>query len=364
MPRAAEPPRLYLRKDGGRYVWIIRDRNRDRRTGCLESERDLAEKRLAEYLAEKHASRPAKGGKSDTVSLAEVMRVYVMEHAPTTASPKLIAEHIEGLMEFWGPRKVSEIKGATCRKFAESRKQSMARRQLETLRAAVNYFHKEYGLDPVPAFTLPTKHTARTRWLTRSEAAALLYAALGWRVDEDGIVSRIPPEQRSPHLCRFILIGLYTGTRSGAILALKWLPSIDSGWIDLEAVVLHRSGSGQRQTKKRQPPAAIPARLLAHLRRWKRIDGNMRHVVNWNGSSVQSIKKAFRSARKNANISNDVTPHTLRHSCATWLMQAGVEVWQAAGFLGMTAEMLERTYGHHHAAFQKEAADAVTKRRA
>jgi hypothetical protein len=28
-------------------------------------------------------------------------------------------------------------------------------------------------------------------------------------------------------------------------------------------------------------------------------------------------------------------------------MQAGVEPWQAAGFLGMTVEMLERTYGHH-----------------
>jgi hypothetical protein len=45
-------------------------------------------------------------------------------------------------------------------------------------------------------------------------------------------------------------------------------------------------------------------------------------------------------------------------------MQAGVETWQAAGFLGMTAEMLERVYGHHSSTYQKQAADAVTKRRA
>lgn len=38
--------------------------------------------------------------------------------------------------------------------------------------------------------------------------------------------------------------------------------------------------------------------------------------------------------------------------------------WQAAGFLGMTVEMLERSYGHHHSKFQKQAADAVTRRRA
>jgi integrase len=167
-----------------------------------------------------------------------------------------------------------------------------------------------------------------------------------------------------PHLRRFLLIGLYTGTRSGAILGLSWIPSVDTGWVDLEAGVMHRSGSAQRQTKKRQPPAKIPPRLIAHMQRWKRLDGNIRHVINWNGSSVLSVKKAFRSARENAKLSKDITPHTLRHTAATWLMQAGVEKWDAAGFLGMTAEVLERVYGHHSPDFQSAAAVAITGRRA
>jgi hypothetical protein len=45
-------------------------------------------------------------------------------------------------------------------------------------------------------------------------------------------------------------------------------------------------------------------------------------------------------------------------------MQAGVEPWQAAGFLGMTVEMLERTYGHHSVNYQKGATEALGKRRA
>lgn len=270
------------------------------------------------------------------------MRVYVMERAPMTADPALVARFIEYLIPFWGEKKVSSIKGATCRKFAEGKTPAIARRSLETLRAAVNYFHKEYGLDPVPAFTMPAKHQARERWLTRDEAAALLRAA-----------------RKTPHLARFILIGLYTGTRSGAILGLKWLPSIDSGWIDLDAGVMHRSGAGQRKTKKRQPPAKLPPRLAVHLRRWKMMDKGIKHVVNWNGSSVQSIKKGFRSARKNAKLDQDVIPHSLRHTAATWLMQKGVEPQKAAGFLGMTRETLERTYGHHHPAFQTQAAEAI-----
>jgi integrase len=355
MPRHAEPPRLYLRKDRGKSVWIIRDGGKDKRTGCAEGERASAEERFAEYLAQKHTNKPAKGGKSDTISLAEVLRVYVMEHAPATAKPKLIAEHVEGLTDFWGEKKVSAVKGASCRAFAATKTPAMARRELETLRAAVNYFHKEYGLDPVPAFTMPAKHRARERWLSRKEAAALLWQA-----------------RRMPHLRRFILIGLYTGTRSGAILGLSWLPSIKTGWVDLDAGVLHRSGSGQRETKKRQPPVAIPDRLIAHLQRWKRLDGGIRNVINWNGSSVLSVKKAFHSAARNAKLGQvvngkfktDVIPHTLRHSCATWLMQAGVEPWQAAGFLGMTVEMLERVYGHHSASYQKAASTAIAARRA
>ena len=266
-----------------------------------------------------------------------------MEHAPTVARPDTIGHHLGALADFWGRRKVSEIKGATCRAYTATRTQSMARHELETLRAAVNYFHKEYGLDPIPAFTMPPKSRPRERWLTRHEAARLLRSA-----------------RRTPHLARFILIGLYTGTRSGAILGLSWPPSVTTGFVDLDAGVIHRSGSGQRTSKKRQPPVAIPARLLAHMRRWKAMDGNMRSVIHWNGGRVDSVKKSFRTAVNAAGLSGGVTPHVCRHTCATWLMQAGVDMWEASGFLGMTVEMLQRSYGHHHVRYQKRASEALS----
>ena len=41
-----------------------------------------------------------------------------------------------------------------------------------------------------------------------------------------------------------------------------------------------------------------------------------------------------------AGLTGYVTPHTLRHTAATWLMQRGGPVWEAAGFPGMPAEVL------------------------
>jgi hypothetical protein len=34
------------------------------------------------------------------------------------------------------------------------------------------------------------------------------------------------------------------------------------------------------------------------------------------------------------------------------MMMAGTDLWEAAGYLGMTVETLERNYGHHHPAHQ------------
>jgi hypothetical protein len=43
-------------------------------------------------------------------------------------------------------------------------------------------------------------------------------------------------------------------------------------------------------------------------------------------------------------------------------MQRGVPIWQAAGYLGMSAAMIERTYGHHHPDYMRGAAQAITSK--
>jgi integrase len=99
------------------------------------------------------------------------------------------------------------------------------------------------------------------------------------------------------------------------------------------------------ETNKRRQEVPIPAPLLAHLRRWQR--AGQRHVVEWHGEPVKRISKAHAAAVAAAGFDSDVTPHTWRHSVATWLMQRGADVGEAAQHLAMTEETLLRVYKHH-----------------
>lgn len=88
---------------------------------------------------------------------------------------------------------------------------------------------------------------------------------------------------------------------------------------------------------------------------------NLGYVVHRNGDRIGDIKKGFAAASGRAGLEG-VTPHTLRHTAATWLMQVGTDRWEAAGFLGMSIETLARIYGHHHPDFMRTAADAIGAR--
>ncbi len=338
MPQQRKPPRLWLRTRAGRQsTWVILDEGREYRTSCGASDREGAEKALADHIAAKYT--PTRERVLSRLAIADVMTVYLREHAPTVARPDFLAFAAAPILDWWGDKTLAVIRGKTCRAYAAWRGNqgvgnSTIRNELATLRAAIRYYHREYGpLDAVPMLTLPDKASARDRWLTRSEAARLLRAA-----------------RRHPRLARFILIGLYTGTRRDAILSLRWIPSVDAGYVDLDGGLIYRQGRGQRSTHKRRPPCPIPVSLRPHLERWSATDlaRGWVDVCHYDGAPAASIKKAWGTARVRSGLGPDVTPHTLRHTCATWLMHRGVPIAEAAGFLGMSVQTFEAVYGHHH----------------
>jgi integrase len=165
------------------------------------------------------------------------------------------------------------------------------------------------------------------------------------------------PEKRPRlvrHLSRFIIVGFYTGSRSGVVLDTKYKMA------DFENNFLKRKPYGAKRTKKRAPMHKLPHRLKTWLLRWQRIDkGISEHVVHLNGNKVTKLRRSWNTTRERAGLPDDVTPHTLRHSRATHLMKnKKVDKADAAEYLGMTLQTFIDTYAHHDPEWQKDAADA------
>jgi hypothetical protein len=269
-------------------------------TGCLAHDIAGAERALAKYLASKHAraARHAGSRDPDQIPIADVMTLYLTDVVPKHARPEETKGRIRELDEFFGERMLSYITGETCRAYVAQRStDSAARRELEDLRAAINYHRRENLHDKIVSVVLPNERVARDRWLTRSEAARLVRAARRYREVQKGHATG---RQSRRHIARFILVALYTGTRASAVCGAALQPTVGRGWIDLERGVFYRRPPGKRETKKCQPPIPLPDQPLAHLRRWQR--QGQRFAVEWNGEPVKGIRKAFASAVKEAGL--------------------------------------------------------------
>lgn len=421
LPRPIEPPRLDI--DPKRKKFFIRDRHPitskpvKQRLQISAGDDRAAQKALALYILERERL------------LAERDFVQPADDDPTTSNPKLVSierclvfygqkmmgtsnqqitgYHMAHLLRHWGGKTLAQIKGATCRAYWQARQRevfipkgakagtptslSTARRELETLSAAVGVWHKEFNLTSRPIVTLPDKSDSHPDWMTDAEYQRLLRVTRGGRIiggdhkrgfewDESGT-----PQ---PHLERFNELAFASGSRAGVTLAMGWErdPEGIRGYVDLATLTIYRKGASAPRTRKRGDPCRIPDRLVSILTAWKAADMAEKakveaaggtwvdRIVRYKNGSIKRIGQAFETAVDHARLQyRDIdgvdrladttmgkpTPHVLRHSRATLLLRAGVPPIEVAEFLSMSLKMLLDTYGHHHTEYQKAAAAAA-----
>lgn len=314
-------PRLYFNET--RKSWVIRDGVKYLRTGCSLEQRSKAEEKLSDYIASKYKPAP-----SPSPLLADVFRTY-LHHRPKQA------HCISNLKGFWAEKIVSDVNSNLCREYAAKRPPGAGRRDLQTLKASINYWHREiHALPRIPTIELPPPGEPRDRWLSRNEMARILWEA-----------------RHIPHLYRFAVIGYYSGSRSKAILNAEW------SWVDFNRGIMHRRGSGEGEVwNKRRPKFKMKARLISHLKRWHRLDaGKSRYIVSYAGKRVNRVTQSWNEACKRAGVKN-APPHVLRHTRVSELLANGVSIWDTAKSVGMSALMVERVYGHIMPGWQEEAA--------
>lgn len=293
----------------------------------------------------------------------EMLNAYYAAKGPTQMAPHETLKCINFLTAFMGDMEVVGMEnsvaeeyvaqrargrvGWVCPKTGAQRGMSEAghatvRRELIIFNAAKNWACRQriggkplLRLDDAPVFNLPPDSPIKDLWLLREQAWAVLKAA------QPAKAKTLRPAYVA------IALGLFTASRRDAIAALVWdrvtlnTRAIKAGQEDDLGVIDYRE-PGRRITKKRRAIVPIMPELAPILlRAYEERDNQL--VLGTRVWPRNSVEGAF----KRAGVPW-CTPHTLRHTWATWAAQDGVPLWQIAGILADTMQTVERRYAHHH----------------
>lgn len=304
-----------------------------RSTGIRKSTegRKEAEALLAKWKLEAHQER--QWDKEPSRSFEDVMVQY-MHYAGKLKSAESVRLFVRQLRVSFAGRAMETLRGVDiashiARRRADGVADSSINRELEVLSAAINHCRTtlEWGLpNPVNGRMLKEPE-ARVRWISHEEARQLLDAARA---------------SRSPYLADLLTLALNTGMRREEMLGLEWRR------VDFQAGLIHLEGHHTKNGKRRSVPMNKAARsaLLA------RANHRAEHCPDaaWvfcrnNGDRIDDARKGFLSACAVAGI-KDFRFHDLRHTCAAWLVSAGVPLSEVRDLLGHSSIVMTERYAH------------------
>lgn len=351
MPRPNNGPKLFQATNGVYYISVT-DKGRSRRVTTGTRDLRTAQKVLSAFLLIDERERFSDVPGAFTVHQcfgdinSDVGNGYWHEHVlkkvGAVPAQRMGAEKI---LAHFGPLECKAITEADVEAFVAKRRDgrigkgggnAIIRRDLSVLIAALNHAvkHKRLAIQDKPHISMPESPPPRQRWLTRDEAKRLLTAARGTGAT-------------LPRAYRFIVLALSTASRRTAILELR------KDQVDLENGFITLNPSGRAQTKKRRPQVPISDELrpiLTQMMTETKSDYLLDHPGN--------IGKAFARAIKEAGLEG-VTPHTLRHTWATWAAQAGVPMVEIAGVLGDNINTVFQNYLHYSPSHLRSAVNAI-----
>jgi len=329
---------LFERPDSP-YYWasfVDADGKRVRRsTGIKKSQegRKEAEALLAKWRLEAHRARQWDEALPRTFD--ELMLAYLREtgdkrsHRNDVCRAKRLKRHFGGVV-------INTLRAADVHAYIAVRREegvsaATINRELALLSSAINLANREWEWElPNPVARRKLREgEGRVRWISRAEAAALIQAA------------RSIPRAAS-HLPGFIVLALNTGCRAQELLGLEWRR------VDLQANLIHLEGHNTKGGRRRTVPLNRSARRVIMERARFRAE----HCPDtpWvfsrkNGARLEWLHRSFHEARRRAGI-EDFRIHDLRHTCAAWLVSAGVPLPEVRDLLGHASITMTERYAH------------------
>ena len=219
------------------------------------------------------------------------------------------------------PARLSEYK--TVRRKCGIKPATLAR-ELEVFRHALNLAVREWEWlekSPFERVKIEKVENKVERWLTPEEEQELLGHSLPW-------------------VKEIIIFALNTGARQDEILSLKW-PEVS---LPRGTVTFLKTKNKERRTV----PINNRARdLLISRGKVRTISGCVFASQAGIKINARNLLRAFYRARKAAGL-EDLRFHDLRHTFATRLVQAGVDLYVVKELLGHKTLAMTMRYAHHY----------------
>ena len=233
---------------------------------------------------------------------------------------------------------------------SDGARSTTSRRKLSALRTFYRFLVREGRIAANPFASLhgPKIPKSLPRILSVQEVARLLGAPV------DALADMARSHRAVPHAERYVCIRdaaaletLYsTGCRISEILALSWR-EID---FTTGGVIVMGKGSKQRLCILGKPARAALLRLRAAAAAiWPDGDSDSAEVfrdIHGRRLSPRELERAMKRWLAAADLPSDLSPHKLRHSFATHLLDAGADLRSVQEMLGHSSLATTQIYTH------------------
>ena len=186
---------------------------------------------------------------------------------------------------------------------------------------------------------VPTGPQVFPHWLSREEFDQLLQTmrSASEEANDDEVGWLVP----------LVIVAAYTGLRLGELAALRWRE------VDLDGrrvTVRHREASRTKSRRDRVVPLARTAgealRGLADGRSGRDADDLVFTGAGSGPLNKEYASKSFLRYRRRAGLGEEIHFHSLRHTCASWLVQGGVALVRVKEILGHASIQTTMRYAH------------------
>ncbi len=327
---------LYKRRWKQQDIWyfdLYDEHGRRLRRSTKTSNKKLAEKRMAEVLTQIEDGRWSEKQRERTVTFDEMLKRYLNECTNKASTIERKEGALKHLQAMFSGMTISEMTPETIVEYKLNRKKDRAADStvLNEVRMLSNAFNTAIKTwrwckeNPVSQVKLGLKPGRVDRWLTQEEEKALLSKA-------DGKMRGQLPE--------IIILGLNTGMSQEELINLKWQN------INLPRKILITTREKTSVTRT-IPLNNTAMTLLKEKAKVKSIAG----YVFYNGANQRidraKLKQHFKKAVTDSKIDH-FRFHDLRHTFATRLVQAGVDLYKVSKLLGHKDISTTQRYAHHY----------------